>query len=268
MRKLLRIAANARYFTDSSPIVPNDVASGEAAAGIAIDFYSRVYQEIVGPKRSRFVAPAAATAITPDPVAILHGVKGEQRILANRFVKFLLSPEGQRLWMLKPDPSNPYAPAFRALRRPPVRRDVYSDRSGWADEVNPFEEAGDFNQQQRFMALMTDTRMIWTTAWIDTRENLVSAYRQVLKVTMRKQRARLIQELFMPKFVTLAAVQEMRDKRRKAEVAGRAPEWRAQQRIHWSHLFSDHYEKIERKARGIAAHQEKTARKKKRKQPI
>ena len=41
MSELLKIAANARYFTDSSSIVPNDVSRGEAAAGMAIDFYAR-----------------------------------------------------------------------------------------------------------------------------------------------------------------------------------------------------------------------------------
>src|SRR5882724_1558114 len=35
MSDLLRIAANARYFSDSAFLVPNDVANGEAAAGMA-----------------------------------------------------------------------------------------------------------------------------------------------------------------------------------------------------------------------------------------
>ena len=46
MGELLLIAANGRYFTDSAPQVPNDVGNGDAAAGIAIDFYGRVYQEV------------------------------------------------------------------------------------------------------------------------------------------------------------------------------------------------------------------------------
>jgi len=71
MGELQLIAANARYFTDMAPQVPHDVGNGEAAAGVAIDFYGRTYSEIVGADRCTFVAPAAATAITPDPVAIL-----------------------------------------------------------------------------------------------------------------------------------------------------------------------------------------------------
>ena len=67
MRQLVLIAANARYFSDSSAEPPIDVAGGDAAAGMAIDFYGRVTQETVGPDRETFVAPRAATAITPTP---------------------------------------------------------------------------------------------------------------------------------------------------------------------------------------------------------
>ena len=42
MHRLLLIAANARYFSDAAPQVPNDVAAGNAAAGMAIDFFGRV----------------------------------------------------------------------------------------------------------------------------------------------------------------------------------------------------------------------------------
>ena len=101
MGELVLIAANARYFTDSAEIVPSDVARGDAAAGMAIDFYARVTEEVVGPRRAQFVLPAGATAITPDPVAILVGVHGEQLALAEHFIEFLLSDQGQRLWILK-----------------------------------------------------------------------------------------------------------------------------------------------------------------------
>ena len=40
MRDLVLIAANTRYFIDSSEVVPNDVSRGEAAAGMSIDFYA------------------------------------------------------------------------------------------------------------------------------------------------------------------------------------------------------------------------------------
>src|SRR5690606_26146897 len=46
MGQLLLIAANARYFTDSANLVPRDVSTGDAAAGMAIDFYGRTFEEI------------------------------------------------------------------------------------------------------------------------------------------------------------------------------------------------------------------------------
>ena len=41
------LAANARYFTDSSQKPPIDVAQGDCAAGICIDFYGRAQAEAV-----------------------------------------------------------------------------------------------------------------------------------------------------------------------------------------------------------------------------
>src|SRR4051812_25266525 len=166
MGELQRMAANARYFTDMAPQVPQDVGNGEAAAGVAIDFYGRVYEEVVGSQRCRYVAPAAATAITPDPVAILAGVKGDALALSKHFVEFLLSKEGQLLWAKKP--GAPGGPVERALRRPPVRQDVYADQSDWADHTNPFAEAGGFKQRgggaTRLAPLRTGGAAPWAAA--------------------------------------------------------------------------------------------------------
>ena len=41
VRLMQRIGANARYFTDTSTKIPVDVSMGNAAAGLAIDFYGR-----------------------------------------------------------------------------------------------------------------------------------------------------------------------------------------------------------------------------------
>ncbi len=120
MRQLLLIAANARYFSDDAEQLPNDVASGDAAAGTAIDFYGRVTEQTVGPGRERFIVPAAATAITPDPIAILYGTHGKQLVLAKHFIQFLLSPEGQRLWILRP--GQPGSPRIRACAVPPFAK--------------------------------------------------------------------------------------------------------------------------------------------------
>jgi iron(III) transport system substrate-binding protein len=192
MRVLTRMAANARYFTDSASRPLSDVGDAESAAGVAIDFYARVYQEEIGDRRIRYHAPRGGTAITPDPVGVLYGTRGERELVANRFVEFLLSREGQRLWNLDAGQS-PYV--SRSLRRMPIRKDVYADRTGFADDDDPFEIAEGFNMRQRWMRLMGRSLPIWAAAWIDAKSKLDEAYRAVLAITDRERREGLLFEL-------------------------------------------------------------------------
>jgi spermidine/putrescine-binding protein len=238
MAELVKIAANARYFTDSSTLVPMDVSRGETAAGIAIDFYAQVTEESVGSGRMRYIAPIGATAITPDPVAVLAGASGRKLELAQHFIEFLLSPQGQRLWILKP--GTPGGPLERSLRRPPIRQDVYADRTGWVDGTDPFTSAAGFNERGEWMALFDDTRPMWVAAWIDSREELQDAYRKVLAVPEINRRAALIDTLaYLP--IKMADVEAM-----KAEAA-RVPDvsyWRAKKQIEWAETFRRHYRQV------------------------
>jgi hypothetical protein len=247
MSELLKIAANARYFTDSSTLVPMDVARGDAAAGMAIDFYARVTEEGVGARRLQYFAPIGATAITPDPVATLCGTTGRKLELSEHFVEFLLSPEGQRLWILKAGSTG--GPVEHALRRPPIRKDLYADRTNWTDKADPFNDAHGFNQRGEWMALFSDTRPIWVAAWIDSRDALKDAYASILRVRDEAQRAALIDELAdLP--VTMADIAAIRDQRKALEKsAGELDEWRARQKIEWAKRFAEHYEKIAKASR-------------------
>lgn len=242
MGQLLLIAANARYFTDSSEVVPTDVGRGEAAAGMAIDFYARVTEGIVGPERARYVAPRAATAITPDAIGILKETSGERLQLATRLIEYLLTPEAQRLWILKP--GQPGGPVERSPRRMPIRRDVYANQAGWADHFNPFDEAGNFNQRGEWMALMGDTRPIWDAAWIDSRESLLAGYAAVLRVTDESKRRALLAELAnVP--VAMKDVENRRAERTKIEAShGDIFDWTARQRIEWGDRFRAHYARV------------------------
>jgi hypothetical protein len=242
MGQLLLIAANARYFTDSSEVVPTDVGRGEAAAGMAIDFYARVTEGTVGPDRARYIAPHASTAITPDAVAVMKGVEGKQLELATHFVEFLLTPEGQKLWIL--DPGQPGGPIERSPRRMPIRRDVYGDQTGWADHFNPFDEAGGFNQRGEWMALMGDTRPIWDAAWIDSRDALLDAYSQILNVSDPSLRQQLLLKLAdVP--VTMKDVENRRSERTHIEdTHGDIFDWTARQRIFWGNRFREHYARV------------------------
>jgi ABC-type Fe3+ transport system substrate-binding protein len=103
-RTLRRIAANARSFSASSAKVPLDVAAGEAAAGICIDFYGRFESQAIleagGGARVGYIDPAGETRLDADPIALLTGAPSPD--LARRFVEFVLSVEGQSLWQFSP----------------------------------------------------------------------------------------------------------------------------------------------------------------------
>lgn len=141
-----RISANARYFTDSASKIPHDVAQGNAAAGMAIDFYGRAYEEKLtkndGSSRLRWVSPRAGTSLSVDPVAVMKGAPNPR--LAQAFVEFLLTERGQALWNARP--GSPIGPKYRALRRMPVRRDIYTVKylRHFTDPSNPYEETGGF----------------------------------------------------------------------------------------------------------------------------
>jgi iron(III) transport system substrate-binding protein len=236
MRTLLLMAANARYFGDSGSRPCVDVGDAEAAAGVAIDFYARVFQEQIGKRRITYHAPAGATAITPDPIGVLYGTRGERELVANRFVEFLLSTEGQRLWNLRGGQS-PYV--TRSLRRMPVRRDVYADRTGWADDEDPFALARGFNLRQRWMRQLGRLVPIWAAAWIDGKPELERAYTAVLAVPDLERRERLRQRLSdLP--IELAEVLQPAP---AASVAGGtdARLSSARERMEWSSRFRAHY---------------------------
>jgi hypothetical protein len=219
-----------------------DICDGQVAAATAIDFYAHVYIEQVSSDRAAFVTPANATAITPDPVAILYGTVGRKRELADHFVEFLLSREGQRLWVLKA--GAPGGPRDRALRRPPIRRDLYSeDQSNWTDTTNPFTAARVFNMRGEWMALFTDIRPIWAAAWIDSRDDLVQTYADILAVPDEGRREKLLGELAdVP--LTMQDVQADNTTRKQKEAAGNADEWKARSRLEWARKFRMFYRRL------------------------
>jgi len=158
--RLIRdMCANTRYFTNQSTKPPIDVAHGEAAMGLAIDFYGRNQAQAVVPpghdprdSRVGYIDPRGATSIDADPVSILRG--GPNPEVARRFVRFCLTDEGQALWQFAPTSTKegadnppgpdgrPMGPEEYALRRMPVSRFMYDKYLDYMiDKVDPFELA-------------------------------------------------------------------------------------------------------------------------------
>jgi ABC-type Fe3+ transport system substrate-binding protein len=125
IRLVQRIGANARYFTDSASKAPIDVSAGNAAAGLAIDFYGRFQAQSSraadGRERMNYITPRGGSGASCDPISLLRGAP--HRETAVRFIEFVLSEEGQKLWTYRP--GTPGGPLKFALRRVPIRRTFF-----------------------------------------------------------------------------------------------------------------------------------------------
>lgn len=181
IRLVQRICANARYFTDSASKVPIDVSMGAAAAGLAIDFYGRFQAQSTrapdGTERMGYVTPPGGSGVSCDPISLLRGAP--HREIAVRFIEFVLSEDGQKLWTYRP--GTPGGPIKYALRRIPIRRTFYpSDdpvihamhaehlrhaADNLADpQINPYALAQQFTYRPR-----------WTAAHFGVHRDLIRA---------------------------------------------------------------------------------------------
>ncbi|MEM9480288.1 MAG: extracellular solute-binding protein [Verrucomicrobiota bacterium] len=189
-----RICANARYFTDSATKIPLDIAQGNAAAGMSIDFYGRTYNEILrdkdGYSRVRFITPVGGTSVGADPIAMLRGAPNPE--MAQAFIDFVLSKDGQRIWIQKP--GTPGGPEETALRRSAIRRDLYvssTDTTHYADpQDNPFEQAESFQYiPERTAHLFGAIRFIIRAMCIDSHEEMREAWKTLIETDFPKDAA-------------------------------------------------------------------------------
>ena len=179
-----RIGANSRYFTESAVQIPLDVAQGNAAAGLCIDYYARTYSDLNlradGSSRLVCTTPPRGTSVSVDGVAILRGAP--HRELAEEFVAFVLSKEGQRVWSLRP--GQPGAPAT-ALRRLPVRRDLYTpqETAAFADpDARPYDPDATFSYQPGLTgAAFNSLALIIRALCLDSHDELRTAWQALVE---------------------------------------------------------------------------------------
>ncbi len=184
MRLLMKIGANARYFTDSSTKIALDVEAGEAAAGMTIDFYGRFQSEAVrkpdGSSRLQYVNAAGGTSVGVDPIGLFRGAPHPE--LAKEFIAFVMSPEGQKLWNWKIGAHG--GPQRYALRRLPVLPALYAPefRPLRSDpEVDPFALAQTFTYHAEWTgALFTSIAFTFRVMCIDPHDELTAAWRALI----------------------------------------------------------------------------------------
>ena len=199
MRLIRRIAGNARYFTDSASKVPWDVESGDAAAGMCIDFYGRFQSEAVrrpdGTSRMGYVTPAEGSSTGADPVGMLRGAPSPT--LAREFIEFTLSPEGQKLWNWKI--GAPGGPTTYALRRLPVLPELYAPQFApfrSDPDVNPFKDAGGFVYHPEWTgSLFRALSFVVQAMCIDPEEELHAAWTALIKAGFPRRATALFDDV-------------------------------------------------------------------------
>jgi iron(III) transport system substrate-binding protein len=185
LRLMQLIGANARYFTDTSQKPPIDVAAGNCAAGMCIDFYGRQQAEAVsrrdGPNRLGYVSPPGGTSYSVDPIALMRGAP--HPTVAKAFIEYVLSPEGQAVWNLRTGTAG--GPERFALRRLPVRKDFYARadlkplRSD--PQEDPFAQGGQLVYRSEWTAsLFNEMSFIIRVMCHDTHPELTQAWKAII----------------------------------------------------------------------------------------
>ena len=184
MRLLMRIGANARYFTNASTKIAIDVGAGEAAAGMTIDFYGRFQSESVaksdGSSHVQYVNAVGGTSVGVDPIGLFRGAPNAD--VAREFIAFVMSIEGQKLWNWKVGASG--GPQRYALRRLPVLPQLYAPefKPLRSDPlVNPYELAKTFTYHEKWSApLFRSVAFIFRVMCIDTHHELTEAWQALI----------------------------------------------------------------------------------------
>ncbi|MDF1656068.1 MAG: extracellular solute-binding protein [Verrucomicrobiales bacterium] len=227
MRLIIKISANARYFTDYAAKVPRDVALGDAGAGMSIDFYGRTFNELYqneeGDSHVQFLMPKAGTSIGADPIGMLRGAPHPE--LAHHFIRFVLSPQGQRLWNFRVGEAG--GPERYALRRPPIRRDFYTEenKTSMSDpEVNPYEIAEGFTYHDEWTgSLFASLRFIIKATCIDPHEEQRAAWEHLIKRGMPVEDLEVFEDVSLISYENatnrIAAVLKTKDKVAEVKLA-------------------------------------------------
>jgi ABC-type Fe3+ transport system substrate-binding protein len=236
---LMQIVANSRLITDSSSAIPNEVATGNVLAGPCIDFYAYGRVAQAGADVLAYINPVGGSAITPDPISMLR--KPPHRELAERFIAFVLSPEGQRLWALPV--GAPGGPVKNALYRMPVRPDVCRQ---YADQLlikDPYKEAeaGTFRKMDDELQRSRNTLLseLMGAALVDLHAELRAAWKALIDGGMKP--AALAEWNKLP-----FSEQEGLELAKKLEAGDR--EARKLTRD-WTRQFKEKYERVQKLAR-------------------
>ena len=192
MRLIERISANARYFTGEATEIPYSVQSGNAAAGMCIDFYGRFESEAVrrpdGTSRLVYVTPGGGSSTGADSIGLFRGAP---RGAGERIYQDSSSRRRGRSYGAS-------VPGRRGARRSALRRlsihpDLYFPqwRRYEADpEVDPYARARQAVSSitQWTGSLFGVISFVIRTAFIDSHDELKEAWQALINASFRPRR--------------------------------------------------------------------------------
>ena len=132
---ITQLGANVRMFPAASSRIPIDVTSGQVIYGMAIDFYAHGQIAVFGNDTIGYIVPPDASVVSPDSIGILKGAPNLE--MAQMFIEFVLSDEGQKLWMLRD--TDPEGPKEFELNRSSVIPALYDELGKRCVVSNPFQ---------------------------------------------------------------------------------------------------------------------------------
>lgn len=238
---IVKLGANVRSFSRGSGDAPKAVSLGEALYGLAIDFYAFSQIAKDGEEHLGFVLPAGATVVNPDAICILKGAPNLEA--AKLFLNFVLSEDGQKLWLLKP--GAPGGPQQTALSRMAILPPLYERYAGQITVPhNPAKMhtplAYDSQKGSGRWAALND---LLGAAIIDTHQELAKAWQAVIKGGLKEA---AVKALTAPPITEDAFMALAREKWSDAEV-------RNVQIAEWVKLFLERYGRVREMAGKPAA---------------
>ena len=240
---LKKLFANARSISDSAGQAVRDVASGEAAAGTAIDTYGISEMlwstHVYGTPKCIYVTPKGGTAVSSDPIQMLRGAPNPKA--AKAFIAFLLSREGQLLHCLKA--GTPGGPGKNGINRPPIRRDLYTpelQKNFFLPGYDPYASGADFTYRPQWTGKYYSLiRVLLRTIVLEPHQELKAAYAAIIKAGGPDKVPRAMEKFNALPFSYKEAGQarallRVTPERSAAQVSATLREWSDQARAHYN----------------------------------
>ncbi len=231
---LTEISGNVRQFDRLSSNTAKECALGQVAYAFSIDYYGYIQITAAGVGNLDLVLPEDFTAVSADGIAILHGPPHPE--LAGRFLDFVLSDAGQKLWYLPL--GHPEGPQKHAIERLPVRPALYEKYRGQTHiPVNPFTLKQPFRYDARVARDRREiVRSLFGATIVDLHPELIAAWRAVIA---RGSRPEELAELGRVPLSADQAITMAKDQWKDAE-------FRQQTKLEWQKQAQAKYRRLAR----------------------